>query len=80
MTEEFKTSDINFAAYLSVADVPLLDTERDPTNPRRIIFVFESMSASAMRELKKGYFSGEAKVSAKRFADALRNFKSLVHM
>lgn len=76
----YKTSDLSYAAYLQVAGVPLHDTVVDDEDPRRVVFLFEDQGGPTMRDLKKGYFSGKAKVSAKQYADALRTMKTLIHM
>lgn len=76
----YRTSDLNYAAYLMVAGVPFHDTTKSGDDPRRVVFLFEDQGSPTMRDLKKGYFSGKAKVSAKQYADALRTMKSLIHM
>ena len=76
MDSEFKTSDIYFAAYLRVAGVPFLDTVRDNG---RVQFVFKD-AAGALRDLKRQFFNGQAKVSALEYAQALKLTKTLLHM
>jgi len=73
---EYRTSDIYFAAYLRVAGVPLLRTERDP-NTRRMFFVLEE--AEGFQDLKAQYFSRTAKVVALNYVDEIRNLKTLLY-
>jgi hypothetical protein len=70
-----------YAAYLKVAKVPFLDTEEEriPGQKTRIHFLFEPPEGTVMRDLKRQFFSGRAKVSALDFAQALQMMKSLTH-
>lgn len=73
---KFKTSDLYFAAFLRVAGVTFLDTEKEGT---RVFFVFENQGSRVMRDLKREYFNGSAKVSALEYAQAIKVSKTLLH-
>ena len=72
---KYRTSDLYYAAYLKVAGVILLDTERDGS---RIFFVFEN--STNIKDLKKEYFNRTSRVPALTYADEIRTMKSLTHM
>lgn len=76
MADIFRTSDLYFAAYLRVAEVPFLEVEHEEG---RGFFVFEAKDPTVMRELKRQYFSGTSKVGALSFVQAIRHFKLLLH-
>lgn len=71
----YRTSDLYFAAYLRVAGVPFVDTQREGP---RVHFVFEKMEG--LRDLKAQYFNRMAKVPALTYADEIKNMKALTHM
>ena len=71
----YRTSDLYFAAFLKTAGVPFLETEREGD---RIQFVFEKIDT--IRELKAGFFTRSAKVSAMSFADEIKALKALTHL
>jgi len=71
----YRTSDLYFAAYLRVAGVPFLETQREG---QRVFFVFEKMDG--IRDLKAQYFNRTAKVPALTYADEVKNMKALTHM
>ncbi len=71
----YKTADLYFAAFLKVAGVPFLDTEREGD---RTQFVFEN--TGNIRDLKNGFFTRSAKVSAMSYADEIKALKALTHM
>ncbi|MDB4278591.1 DUF5659 domain-containing protein [Deltaproteobacteria bacterium] len=73
--QEYKTSDLYYAAYLKVAGVPFLEPERDG---RRVTFVFEH--SDSIRDLKREYFNRNAKVPALTYADEVKAMKALTHM
>ena len=73
----YRTNDMYYAAYLVVAEVPLVDTVRDAG---RVVFRFEAAAPAVMRELKNEYFSGHAKVSALGYKQAIQTMKQLTHM
>lgn len=75
--EGFKTNDLYFAAYLQVAGVPMVSTERDHKN--RVLFVFDS-SISNIPDLKKAWFNHSGKVPALPYAHAIKSLKSICHM
>lgn len=73
----FKTSDLSFAAFLRVAGVPFVGTEREQD---KVWFLFEPVAGpSSLRNLKSEYYAGTAKVSALEYARTLRDLKALVH-
>jgi len=74
--QEYRTSDLYFAAYLRVADVPMLRTEREPYG-KRIHFVFDAVTG--LEDLKAQYFSRSAKVVALSYADEIRNLKAMLY-
>jgi len=71
----YRTSDLYYAAYLKVAGVVFLDTEKEG---HRIFFVFENNNS--IKELKKEYFNRTSRVPALTYADEIRTMKSLTHM
>jgi len=71
----YRTSDLYFAAYLRVAGVPFVDTQREGS---RVFFVFEKNDN--IRDLKAQYFNRTAKVPALTYADDIKTMKSLTHM
>lgn len=71
----YKTADLYFAAFLKVAAVPFLDTERDGD---RVMFVFEK--TEGIRDLKTQYFARTAKVTALNYADEVKALKAMTHM
>jgi hypothetical protein len=73
----YRTSDLYYAAYLKVAGVPFLDTEREG---QRVFFLFEDGDAAVMRDLRQQYFSGHAKVEALALVQEIKNMKSLTYM
>lgn len=73
----YRTSDLYYAAYLRVAGVPFMGTERDG---KRVIFLFEDQTPTVMRELKSGYFSDRAKVPALSYVQTLRSMKGLIRL
>lgn len=78
MNEEsnYRTSDMYYAAFLRVAGVVFLDTEREGN---RVFFVFEHPGPRVVRDLKRDYFNGSAKVSALDFSQSLKVTKTLLH-
>lgn len=72
---KYKTADLYFAAFLKTAGVPFLETERDGD---RTNFVFEKQEN--IRDLKNGFFTRTAKVSAMSYADEIKALKALTHM
>lgn len=72
--EWYKTSDLYYAAYLKVAQVPFHDAVREKG---RVYFLFEP--TDAMRDLKNGFYSRTIKVPALSYADEIRAMKALTH-
>ena len=72
----YRTSDLYFAAYLKVAQVPLVDAVREGG---RVYFLFEDQGRAIMRELKRQYFADVAKVPAMSFVQAIRTMKSMTY-
>jgi hypothetical protein len=75
MEDRYRTSDLYFAAYLKVAGVPLLTTEKEG---KKVFFVFER--TAYLPDLKNEYFNRTARVPALSFVDEIRSMKSLTHM
>lgn len=73
--EDFRTSDLYFAAYLSAAGLPFIESAKSGT---RTYFVFENRDD--LRALKNAYFSGKGEVSALGLSNAIRTMKRLCHM
>jgi hypothetical protein len=71
----YRTKDLYYSAYLRVAEVPFLGAERQDDG--KVVFLFEDQGPSAMRDLKRGYFSGCAKVPAMSFVQMIRAMKAL---
>lgn len=74
--QEFRTSDLYFAAYLQTAGVEMKRTERGEGN--KVFFVFDA-SISNVEELKTAWFNNTGKVAANPYAFAIKNLKSLCH-
>lgn len=72
---KYKTSDLYFAAYLKVAGVELLGTEREG---RKVVFLFRK--TDSIQDLKRGYFNRSSKVVALNYVDEIRSMKSLTFM
>ena len=75
---EFKTSDLYFAAYLQVAGVEMTGTARNPDN-RKVSFIFDT-SIVNLQELKTAWFNQQGKIPALPYANAIKSLKSVVHM
>jgi len=70
----YRTSDLYYAAYLKVAGVEFVDTTREGG---RVFFLFrDDDEVSPLRDLKREYFSGHAKVSALALVQEIKNMKS----
>lgn len=74
---EFRTSDLYFAAYLQVAGVPMVRTEKNGSG--KVTFVFDS-SVSNTEELKNAWFGHTGRVLALPYANAIKTLKSVCHM
>lgn len=75
-SEEFKTPDLYYAAYLQTAGVEMTRTERVNN---RVYFVFDTSIAN-MNELKTAWFNNQGKVPAQPYAHAIKSLKSVCHM
>ena len=71
----FRTSDLYYAAYLRVAGVPFMGTERDE---KRVTFLFD-VAESQILDLKQGYFTNKARVPALSYVQMIREMKSLLY-
>lgn len=74
---EFRTSDLYFAAYLQVAGVAMMRTERNGHG--KISFVFDP-TISNIEELKNAWFAQTGKVAGLPYANAIKALKSICHM
>jgi hypothetical protein len=74
---EFRTSDLYFAAYLQVAGVTMTRTDRNGSG--KVSFIFDT-SISNIEELKNAWFSQVGKVAALPYANAVKTLKSVCHM
>jgi hypothetical protein len=74
-TGNYRTSDLYYAAYLKVSEVPFLGTDREGN---RVFFLFEN--SETLDDLKAGYFNRSAKVSGMTFADEIKAMKALTHV
>jgi hypothetical protein len=75
--DEYRTSDLYFAAYLQVAGAPMVRTDRNGNG--KVSFVFDT-SITNIEELKQAWFSRQGKVEALPYADAIKSLKSICHM
>lgn len=76
--DEFRTSDLYFAAFLQTAGVEMKKTERESANGK-VFFVFDTAIVN-IEELKQGWFNNTAKVAANPYAFNIRTLKSVCHM
>lgn len=70
---EFETHDIYLAAYLKVSGCNLM---RRRKQANRVYFVFEN-PAGSIKDLREAYFSGQSKVQAHQYAQAIVAMKQL---
>jgi hypothetical protein len=75
-SNEFRTPDLYFAAYLHTAGVRMQTTVREGG---RVYFIFD-VSVSNIEELKTGWFNNSSKVPALPYANAIKSLKSVCHM
>lgn len=74
-----KTSDLYFSAFLLALDVRLIGNEKEMDKEKgreKTVFVFK-VPTEHSRRLKTDYFSGAGTVSALKYAQSLRNLKSM---
>jgi len=74
---EFRTSDLYFAAYLQVAGVNMVRTERNGSG--KVSFIFDP-SVSNIEELKNCWFNQQGRVAALPYANTIKTLKSYCHM
>lgn len=74
---EFRTSDLYFAAYLQVAGVSMVRTDRNGSG--KVSFVFDS-SVANIEELKNAWFNLSGRVAALPYANSIKTLKSVCHM
>lgn len=75
-TDEFRSPDLYFSAYLQVAGLTMVRTE---TKDGRVFFVFDT-SVGDIDTLKEAWFNHGGKVPALPYANAIKSLKSLCHM
>ena len=76
-SNEAKTSDLYFAAYLRVAGVSLAGTSRDGA---RTFFLFGDVHPGVLNELHRQYYTGEARVPALFYSQVIRDMKSMLRV
>lgn len=74
---EFRTSDLYFAAYLQVAGVQMTRSDRNGSG--KVSFIFDTSIAN-VEELKSAWFNQSGKVPALPYANAIKSLKSICHM
>lgn len=74
ITQTYSTKDFYQAAFLIASGHPLVSDEREN---RITKFIFSD--TSELHELSRLYFASQATVEPLRFANAIRNLKSLLH-
>ncbi len=74
---EFRTSDLYFAAYLQTAGVPMVKTEKNGSG--KVSFIFDS-SIGNIDSLKMAWANQTGKVAALPYSSAIKILKSLCHM
>lgn len=75
--EEFRTSDLYFAAYLQVAGAPMTRTDRNGAG--KVAFIFDT-SVINIQELKMAWYNQQGRIPALPYANAIKNLKSVCHM
>ena len=75
--DEFRTSDLYFAAYLQVVGAPMNRTDRNGNG--KVSFIFDT-SVVNIDELKQAWFNRQGRVPALPYADAIKSLKSICHM
>lgn len=73
---EFRCADLYLSAYLQVAGVELIRTDRVGT---RCFFVFDATVAD-IEALKTAWVNNTGKVAAQPYSYAIKSLKSLVHL
>jgi len=72
---EHRSPDLYFSAYLQVAGLEMIRTEKEGT---RFYFVFDT-SVGNFEELKAAWYNSTGKVAAQPYSHCLKSLKSLVH-
>jgi len=75
--QEFKTSDLYFAAYLKTAGVIMKRTERSDSG--KVHFVFDTSIAS-IEDLTQGWVNDTGRVPASSYAFNVKSLKSVCHI
>lgn len=74
---EFQTKDMNLAACLLHDSVRYIRTERDESDSRRLIFVFEF--SPEIERIKEQRANSTHIVSSTLYDDCLRKLKTIIH-
>lgn len=78
-SKHYQTSDLYFAAFLKVADVPFVDCVPKEGDRNRKVFLFEY--TDAVKELKGVWFRrGQVKISPLAYAQEIQMLKAMTHM
>lgn len=72
--KDFRTRDIYYASFLKAKGVSLLGAEPEG---RTLYFIFERVED--LSSYKNAYYGGSGEVGALKYAEALKNLKSLLH-
>lgn len=75
-TGHYRTSDLYYAAYLKVAGVNFVGTNREGG---RVYFLFEEGGPVSIKELKQEYYNRRGKVAALTYSDEIKVMKALTH-
>ena len=76
MTDIFSTTDLYYSAFLKASGIPMTRVDR---NGKRLTFVFDA-SLHNLAELQRKWWGGkEDLVSARAYADEIKNLKGLCH-
>jgi len=73
-TDCYRTSDLYYAAFLKVAEVPFIEAVIEGG---RVVFLFEN--TDGIRDLKNGFYNRTAKVPALSYSDEIRTMKTITH-
>lgn len=71
---EYRISDLYYAAYLIVAGCVLKRTEKQV---KQVFFIFDYQPI--LEDLRLDYYSEQGKVSALKHANQIKSLKALVH-
>lgn len=75
-TNEVRTPDLYYAAYLQVAGLEMTRMEKEGT---RVFFVFDT-SVADIEALKTAWINNTGKVAAQPYSYSVKSLKALVHM